>query len=190
MYPSQKTPSPSSCQNPRPTQPPGEPTSQWLRPTTQSAQELPLQSFSRCTPPPQTPLYSPVVMDLATIKALCSQGLGLSRIFGYTSRNAVWTPADTTAIPFAEEQPTQLPQLAYRKARSKSLAGGLQTATNFTQGPTTSAVSNSHEKSTEISARPLGNPPSAANLGRIFVGEPTKPLAWGAESVRFAYAAV
>ena len=40
---------------------------------------------------------------------------------------------------------------------------------------------------------PLGDmiyPPSAANLGRIFIGKPTKPLAWGAESVRFALAAV
>jgi hypothetical protein len=32
--------------------------------------------------------------------------------------------------------------------------------------------------------------PLVANLGRIFIGDPTKPLACGAESVRFALAAV
>jgi hypothetical protein len=52
-----------------------------------------------------------------------------------------------------------------------------------------SVGSKSPEKSIEISARPLGDTPSAANLGRTFIGGLTKPLGWGAESVRFAYAA-
>jgi len=187
MYPSRKTLSPSFCRNRRLTQPPGEPTFQCPRPTTQSAREPPLQSFSRRIPGPQMPFYFPAVMDSATTKGLCLQGYGSLKTFGHISRNAVWIPAGTTAIPSVEEQPTQPPQLACQKARSKSLVGGLQIATNFTQGPTTSVASNSHKKSIEISARPLGNDPSAANLGQIFIGESTKLLAWGAESVRFAY---